>query len=106
MRLFFRPRTPRLALLGAIGTLLLAGAAIAGAAIAGPRAHSPSAGAASTPAISTPAAPVHEEILPNGLQVLLVEDHSKPLVGVCIFVKGGSRTEPASLSGLSHYYEH
>lgn len=52
------------------------------------------------------AAPVHQEVLPNGLTLLLQEDHAKPLVGVCIFVKGGSRTETPILSGLSHYYEH
>ena len=52
------------------------------------------------------AAPVHQEVLSNGLTLLLQEDHAKPLVGVCIFVKGGSRTEPPVLSGLSHYYEH
>ena len=57
--------------------------------------------------VSAPAvAPLTQETLPNGMRVLLREDHSKPLVGVCIFVNGGSRTEPPSLSGLSHYYEH
>lgn len=52
------------------------------------------------------ASPVHQEVLPNGLTVLFQEDHAKPLVGICIFVKGGSRTENPTLSGLSHYYEH
>ena len=61
------------------------------------------AAAAETPA---PAAPVHQEVLDNGLRLLLQEDHSKPLVGVCLFVNGGSRTESPTLSGLSHYYEH
>jgi zinc protease len=60
--------------------------------IAGPTAHA--------------AAPIHQEILPNGLRLILQEDHAKPLVGVCIFVDGGSRTETPTLSGLSHYYEH
>jgi len=53
-----------------------------------------------------PAPPISRETLPNGMRILLVEDHSKPLVGVSIFVNGGSRTEPPNLSGLSHYYEH
>ncbi len=52
------------------------------------------------------AAPIHQEVLPNGLRLVLQEDHAKPLVGVCIFVDGGSRTETPTLSGLSHYYEH
>ena len=51
------------------------------------------------------ASPVHQEVLSNGLTLLLQEDHAKPLVGVCIFVKGGSRTETPTLSGLSHYYD-
>jgi zinc protease len=52
------------------------------------------------------AAPARQATLSNGMRVLLQEDHSKPLVGVCIFVNGGSRTETPGLSGLSHYYEH
>ena len=49
---------------------------------------------------------IHRETLSNGMHVVLLENHSRPLVGVCIFVNGGSRTETPSLSGLSHYYEH
>ena len=49
---------------------------------------------------------IRREALPNGLRLILVENHSKPLVAVCIAVNGGSRTEPPALSGLSHYYEH
>ena len=49
---------------------------------------------------------IRRETLPNGLRLVLVENHSKPLVAACIFVNGGSRTETPALSGLSHYYEH
>ena len=49
---------------------------------------------------------LRQEILPNGMRVLYLENHSRPLVGVCIVVNGGSRTETPDLSGLSHYYEH
>ena len=49
---------------------------------------------------------IRREALPNGLRVLLVENHSKPLVAACVVVNGGSRTETPALSGLSHYYEH
>ncbi len=49
---------------------------------------------------------IRRETLSNGLRVILVESHSKPLVAACIFVNGGSRTETPGLSGLSHYYEH
>src|SRR5687767_5043831 len=77
------------------------------ATIAGP-VHAPAKNAAASTAAETPApaAPVHQQVLDNGLRLLLQEDHSKPLVGVCLFVNGGSRTETPTLSGLSHYYEH
>lgn len=44
--------------------------------------------------------------LPNGLQVLVIEDHSVPLVTIEIAVKNGSYTEPPQYNGLSHLYEH
>lgn len=46
------------------------------------------------------------QVLPNGLTVVLEEDHRRPLVAAALVVKGGSRTETPELSGLSHYYEH
>jgi zinc protease len=49
---------------------------------------------------------IRRETLPNGLRLILVENHSKPLVAACVVVNGGSRTETPTLSGLSHYYEH
>jgi zinc protease len=62
------------------------------------------ASAAAPPACS--AETIRQETLPNGMRVILVENHSRPLIGACIFVNGGSRTETPALSGLSHYYEH
>ncbi len=44
--------------------------------------------------------------LPNGLQVLVLEDHSVPLATIEIAVKNGSYTEPPEFNGLSHLYEH
>ena len=71
-------------------------------------ASAPAATSSKPAAPALPASPpgVYQETLPNGLRLVLVEDHSKPLAGVCIFVNGGSRTETPALSGLSHYYEH
>ena len=45
-------------------------------------------------------------ILPNGLEVIVLEDHSVPLVTMEMAVKNGSYTEPPELNGLSHLYEH
>ena len=44
--------------------------------------------------------------LPNGLQVLVIEDHSVPLATIEIATKNGSFTEPPEFNGLSHLYEH
>jgi zinc protease len=45
-------------------------------------------------------------VLPNGLEVIVLEDHSEPLVTIELGVKNGSYTEPPELNGLSHLYEH
>src|SRR5437773_202830 len=44
--------------------------------------------------------------LGNGLEVIVLEDHSEPLVTVELAVRNGSYTEPPELNGLSHLYEH
>jgi zinc protease len=44
--------------------------------------------------------------LPNGLEMVVVEDHSIPLVTCELAVRNGSFTEPPELNGLSHLYEH
>lgn len=44
--------------------------------------------------------------LKNGLQVIVIENRSVPLVTVEIAVKNGSYTEPPEYNGLSHLYEH
>lgn len=44
--------------------------------------------------------------LPNGLEIITMEDHSIPLVTIALAVKNGSYTEPPELNGLSHLYEH
>ncbi len=44
--------------------------------------------------------------LANGLQVLVIEDHSVPLATIEIATKNGSYTEPPEFNGLSHLYEH
>lgn len=45
-------------------------------------------------------------VLTNGLEVIVLEDHSVPLVTIELAVKNGSYTEPPELNGLSHLYEH
>ncbi len=44
--------------------------------------------------------------LKNGLEVLVIEDKTVPLITVEICVKNGSYTEEPDYNGLSHLYEH
>jgi zinc protease len=49
---------------------------------------------------------VTEKILPNGLKVLLMEEHKAPVVTFQIWYKVGSRNECLGKTGLSHMLEH
>src|SRR5215204_5842964 len=53
-----------------------------------------------------PEAKIFSQVLANGLEVIILEDHSIPLVTIELAVKNGSYTEPPELNGLSHLYEH
>jgi len=52
------------------------------------------------------AGPIEEHTCPNGLTVLVVEDHALPLVTIEIAARNGSMTESPEYNGLSHLYEH
>lgn len=45
-------------------------------------------------------------MLENGLKVLLLEEHTAPLVSVWCWYKVGSRDERPGLTGVSHWVEH
>ncbi len=49
---------------------------------------------------------IKKKTLKNGLEILVIENHSVPLMTVEICVKNGAFTEPLEYSGLSHLYEH
>jgi len=49
---------------------------------------------------------VTEKVLPNGLKVLLKEEHKAPVVTFQIWYKVGSRNERLGKTGLSHVLEH
>ncbi len=48
----------------------------------------------------------HLTKLKNGLEVLVIEDRTVPLITVELCVKNGSYTEDPEYNGLSHLYEH
>ena len=49
---------------------------------------------------------VEEYTLPNGLRVVLNEDHSAPLVAVNIWYHVGSKNEKPGRTGFAHLFEH
>jgi zinc protease len=49
---------------------------------------------------------IQRKVLPNGLEVIVVENHGVPLATVEIDVKNGSFTQSPQYEGLAHMYEH
>lgn len=49
---------------------------------------------------------VFETVLPNGLKVILLENHKAPLVTFQVWYRVGSRNEAWGKTGLSHMLEH
>ena len=100
----------------ALALLLLAGSAPAGLSAAPQRrrqapARRPTQAPAPQPSAApqvplAEAAPLVSPQLANGLEIIVLEDHSVPLVTVELAVRNGSFTEPPELNGLSHLYEH
>jgi zinc protease len=50
--------------------------------------------------------PVQDDTLPNGLRVVLHEDHSAPVVSSYVFYRSGSRNEQRGQTGIAHLFEH
>ena len=49
---------------------------------------------------------VEKYTLPNGLTVILHEDHKTPLVAVNVLYKVGSKDDKPGRTGLAHLFEH
>jgi zinc protease len=55
---------------------------------------------------STESAAVREQVLDNGLRVLIQEVHTAPLASVWCWYRVGSKDEAPGLTGVSHWVEH
>jgi zinc protease len=53
-----------------------------------------------------PTNPVTKEVLPNGLTVIVAENHSAPVVAINLWVRAGYFDEEDSEVGISHVIEH
>jgi zinc protease len=49
---------------------------------------------------------IREEVLENGLRILLLEDHGAPVVSYQVHFDAGSRNERPGITGISHLFEH
>jgi len=49
---------------------------------------------------------VAHRILSNSLEVFAIEDHSVPLVTICVAFRGGASAQSPETAGLFHLYEH
>lgn len=49
---------------------------------------------------------IHQRVLPNGMEIIVAENHGVPLATVEINVRNGSFTQPPGYEGLAHMYEH
>jgi len=49
---------------------------------------------------------IQRKVLPNGLEVIVVENHGVPLATIEVDVKNGSFTQSPEYAGLAHMYEH
>ncbi len=50
--------------------------------------------------------PIREQILKNGLKVIIIEDHKAPVATFQVWYRVGSVDEPKGKTGLSHLLEH
>ncbi len=100
-------RTPALLRRG----LLAAGLAVAlgGLYYAPPASAEAAPAAAAAPAAQARAdidIPYQQFTLPNGLRVIVHEDHKAPIVAVNLWYHVGSKDEPAGRTGFAHLFEH
>jgi zinc protease len=50
--------------------------------------------------------PVAEKTLPNGMKVLVLEDHAIPNCALYVWWRVGSRNEKLGATGIAHFFEH
>ncbi|MBI3403859.1 MAG: insulinase family protein [Acidobacteria bacterium] len=66
----------------------------------------PAPPAQKTSTISPPKMEVKLHTLPNGLRLLMLEDHSSPIVNAQVWYHVGSKDERAGRTGFAHLFEH
>jgi predicted Zn-dependent peptidase len=78
---------------------------VTGASNAAAPAKSPAKSSALAP-LPVPDVPFTKYVLPNGLTLIVHEDHKAPIVAVNLWYHVGSKNEPAGRTGFAHLFEH
>src|ERR1044072_5217789 len=87
-------------------TLILTATLFAPSAALAQKNKPPRTSLSTTTANPLPAIRFTEYTLPNGLRVILHEDHSTPIVGVNLWYHVGSKNETLDKTGYAHLFEH
>jgi zinc protease len=88
-----------------LSTLLVSLSLVLAAAAPLASAQSPPAQAA-PPATALPQIAFDKTTLPNGLELILIEDHRLPIVAVNVWYHVGPANEAPGLTGFAHLFEH
>ena len=88
-------------------TILLCGVVCGAAApVVAAQSGPPRLGRSTSAPIDVPRIVYTRFVLPNGLVVVLHEDHSSPIVALDLAYHVGSKDEPVGMRGLAHLFEH
>ncbi|KAB7767284.1 M16 family metallopeptidase [Xanthomonas maliensis] len=87
-------------------SLLIAGVLSLAAGAPAPADAAPASLARSTASATIPEIAYTRFTLPNGLTVIVHEDHKAPVVAVSVWYHIGSADEPAGKTGFAHLFEH
>ena len=90
---------------GMVGTIVLIGVAALMLVAMWPASAASTRQALNNASKTKPGA-IQERVLGNGLQVLVLEEHSAPLVSAFVWYRVGLRNEGPGEAGLSHFLEH
>ena len=61
---------------------------------------------AAAPVIRPPELKIQKQALANGLQILMLEDHSAPVINLQVWYHVGSKDEKPGRTGFAHIFEH
>jgi zinc protease len=89
----------------ALASCLSAVASFAPAAVRA-QARSTSIAASATAQRATLEKVIKRQVLPNGMEIIVAENHGVPLATIEIDVRNGAFTQPPGFEGLAHMYEH